>query len=900
MNVHLFKSIPRPVFWGLIASIAVVLLAIESALLFVDYKNGQAEFANQVVKVVDGISRRLKDNEVVLNSFAAFRELGDMQDREKIETYIQSILQYYPHIALVYSVSASRLKTAPHKQFTLKAYHAGSHSKVLTKTLLFKFAQHYQQAKLSSLSVVSKIFTIGKDRFYAVVRAYDVKTANRTEKEYGVVIVNIKQLISPLHSSGTASLSMQLTIREQAIKFHSVNRDTRKRLVGWGSKLIPELNYKTRFLVKSQPFLLHLKRSGRMALASRDLMVAVLMVFIGLAVFILYIMELRYSSRASRLIARDKLRKIRQRSEVTLDSIDDAVVVTDNSGNVEYINPVVETLLGIGRISLKHQSLKQLLQFKRIKLDDTESDNETAVRSRTSPGEIEYINADIDLIKSSQHSGGTETMPDDLLLDVSYSDPIPISGSISPVEHSDKSIHGYVIVFRDVGESRELARQLQHRATHDDLTDLYNRREFELRLQVAIEKVRKTDSSSVLMFIDLDQFKIVNDTCGHIAGDLLLKRIARVLHDNIRGSDCLARLGGDEFGVLLEDCNIEDAKLRAEKFNVAVKNFRFTHDQQVFDVAISLGLVEISSEEHSLSEWMTRADSACYLAKDLGRNRFHVYNEDDNAIIQHRGEIEWLQRIKQAYEEDRFELYVQEIVPIRHGIDKSTRHFEILLRMLGDDDKVILPMAYIMAAERYDKMYELDQWVVCNALRLANQAIKARPTEKFSFAINLSGQSLSDSGTVDYVATQLDLYPGLSKHIIFEITETAAISNFGQAREFVNKFRKRGIRFSLDDFGSGMSSFAYLKNLSVDYIKIDGQFIKDLCDDQFANAVVYSINNFGHSIGVKIIAEYVESEQIRNRLFQIDVDYGQGNWLSKPRSMSELLLPKKDKKSTSA
>jgi len=403
----------------------------------------------------------------------------------------------------------------------------------------------------------------------------------------------------------------------------------------------------------------------------------------------------------------------------------------------------------------------------------------------------------------------------------------------------------------------------------------------------------------VLMFLDLDQFKIVNDTCGHIAGDLLLKRIARVLNDNIRSSDWLARLGGDEFGVLLEDCNIDDAMLRAEKLNEAVKNFRFKQDQKVFDVAVSLGVVEITSEQHSLSEWMTRADSACYVAKDLGRNRYHVYNEDDDAMIQRRGEMEWLQRIKQAYEDDRFELYVQEIVPIRHGVDDSTRHFEILLRMLGDDDKIILPMAYIMAAERYDKMYELDQWVVRNALRLADQAIKARPTEKLAFAINLSGQSLSDSGTVDYVDEQLDLYPGLSKHIIFEITETAAISNFGQARQFVQNFRQRGIRFSLDDFGSGMSSFAYLKNLPVDYIKIDGQFIKDLCDDKFANAVVYSINNFGHSIGVKIIAEYVESEQIKNRLFQIDVDYGQGNWLSKPRSMSELLIPDKIEKGES-
>ncbi len=892
MRIRLFKSIPRAVFWGLIVSIFIVLSAIESALVLVDYKNGQAEFHSQAVRVVDSISRKLKDNEVVLNSFTAFREISDMNDYEKIKKYIENILRYYPHIALVYSVSSTGSTTdAP--QFTLKAYHAGSSSDVRADRLLARFARYYQQAKLTSSTIVSDVFRIGTKKYYAVVRAYDVKSGSSTEKEYGVVVVNLEQLLSPIHTAGTASLTIKLTIGKQEFEYSSAHSDARKRLVSWGSKLMPELSYYSQFLVRAQPFSLHLKRIGRMALPSRDLMFAVFLVFVAIAVFVLYILDLRYRSRASRLIARDKLHKIRERSEVTLGSIDDAVVVTDKAGNIEYINPVVETLLGVGRINIKNYSLSKLLKFMRVEVPSSEANSQVGVKSRVRHEPVKYIADGIDLIKLSQNEGGTQIMPEDIFLDVSYSDPIPISGSISPIEHADKSNHGYVIVFRDVGESRELARQLEHRATHDDLTGLYNRREFEIRLQAAIDQVQKTGCPSVLMFLDLDQFKIVNDTCGHIAGDLLLKRVARVLNDNIRGSDWLARLGGDEFGVLLEDCNIDDARLRAEKLNEAVKNFRFKQDQKVFDVAVSLGVVEITSEEHSLSEWMTRADSACYVAKDLGRNRYHVYCENDDAMIQRRGEMEWLQRIKQAYEDDRFELYVQEIVPIRHGVDDSTRHFEILLRMLGDDNKVILPMAYIMAAERYDKMYELDQWVVRNALRLADQAIKARPTEKLAFAINLSGQSLSDSGTVDYVDEQLDLYPGLSKHIIFEITETAAISNFGQAREFVLNFRQRGIRFSLDDFGSGMSSFAYLKNLPVDYIKIDGQFIKDLCDDKFANAVVYSINNFGHSIGVKIIAEYVESEQIKNRLFQIDVDYGQGNWLSKPHSMSELLIPDK-------
>lgn len=893
MKIRLFTSIPRTVFWAFIAVFIVVLAAIESALLLVDHKNSHSEFNNQTIKVVESISRRLKDNEVVLQSFTAFRQLGDMKDRQVIKTYIKKILHHYPHIALVYSVGAMKtplISSSGVNRYALRSYHSGSQSNLSKSNLLKDLSMYYEQALKLPAAIVSKVYTIEGKQYYAVVQAFNVESGDRVEKELGIVIVDIERLISPLHTTGTASLDLQIKIGQTNIDFSSVHRDRRKRLVSWGSRLMPQLKYSSQFAVSSQPFTITLTRAGRMVLPSRDLMLAVSLVLLSVAIFVLYVLDLRYRSRESRLLARDKLHKMRERSEVTLDSIDDAVVVTDNKGEVEYINPIVETMLDIGRDSLKGKTLRQLLVFMRVDPESIDPDTQSldGMSGASSQNDV-YVKANIDLIKMSQAADGVELLPDNLLLNVKHRNPIPVSGSISPIKHSDKSIHGYVVVFRDVGEARELAKQLEYRATHDDLTGLYNRREFETRLQTAIDQVQSSNAPSVLMFLDLDQFKIVNDTCGHITGDLLLKKIARVLNDNIRSSDWLARLGGDEFGVLLEDCNIEDAKVRAEKLNEAVKNFRFKHDQKVFDIAVSLGLVEITSEPHSLSEWMTRADSACYLAKDQGRNRYHVYSEDDDEMMQRRGEMEWLQRIKQAYEDDRFELYIQEIVPIRHGVDESTRHFEVLLRMLGDDDKVILPMAYIMAAERYDKMYELDQWVVRNAFRLADEAIKVRSAEKMAFAINLSGQSLSDSATVEYVAKQLDQYPGLSKHIIFEITETAAISNFGQARKFVEKFRKRGVRFSLDDFGSGMSSFAYLKNLPVDYIKIDGQFIKDLCEDKFANAVVYSINNFGHSIGVKIIAEYVESEQIKNRLFQIDVDYGQGIWLSKPHSMSDLL-----------
>ncbi len=462
-------------------------------------------------------------------------------------------------------------------------------------------------------------------------------------------------------------------------------------------------------------------------------------------------------------------------------------------------------------------------------------------------------------------------------------------GNSFPVEYSaypileEGEVLGSVAVFRDVTDSHAMEQRLSFLATHDPLTRLLNRYAFEQRLKEALQDAHENDSHHVLCYMDLDQFKIVNDTCGHVAGDAMLQMIAKLLQNNLRHSDTLARLGGDEFGLLLEKCGLEKAESLTTKICEAVKEFRFSWDDKTFATGVSVGIAAITSESSSIDLVMSAADGACYIAKDMGRNRVHIHLADDEEVAKRQGEMRWVTEIQSAMEEGRLSLNRQSIVPLSER-EQDMDHFEILLRMKDKDGRDVPPGAFIPAAERFALMPMIDRWVIQNTLSWLEDA-KNRGQKLGLCSINISGHSLADDGLKEFILNQLELHKIPADKMCFEITETAAVSRLDQAIHFIGEMRELGCRFALDDFGTGMSSFAYLKNLPVDFLKIDGSFVRDLLEDPVDCGMVESINQIGHLMGLRTIAEYVESDKVRERLTEIGVDYVQGFGVSSPRPL---------------
>ena len=440
----------------------------------------------------------------------------------------------------------------------------------------------------------------------------------------------------------------------------------------------------------------------------------------------------------------------------------------------------------------------------------------------------------------------------------------------------------------DITEAHELSRQLSYEASHDALSGLINRREFEIRLQRALDSAQATGAVHAVCYLDLDQFKVINDTCGHIAGDELLRQLAQVLQSRVRSNDALARLGGDEFGLLLHDCSVPDATSIANALLKAVEQYQFVWGANTFTVGASIGLVPLTGSFRRITQVLQAADAACYAAKDQGRNRVHLYQEDDTVVAQRHGEMQWVARVKRALNENRFLLEAQPIVSIAGEDSSATAHsYELLLRMRDESGKIVPPGAFLPAAERYNLSQRLDRWVISTALHwlAANPAATARVARVY---VNLSGDSLGDPQLQDFIRAALDETRVTPTKIGFEITETAAIGNLTRANQLIGELRRLGCSFSLDDFGSGVSSFAYLKALTVDWLKIDGLFVHNIVHDRIDYEMVRSITDIGHVMGKKVVAESVESAAVLARLKEIGVDYAQGIALGSPAPLSNL------------
>ena len=445
----------------------------------------------------------------------------------------------------------------------------------------------------------------------------------------------------------------------------------------------------------------------------------------------------------------------------------------------------------------------------------------------------------------------------------------------------------------DITEAHELSRQLSYEASHDALSGLINRREFEIRLQRALDSAQATGAVHAVCYLDLDQFKVINDTCGHVAGDELLRQLAQLLQSRVRSNDALARLGGDEFGLLLHDCSMPDAMSIANALLKAVEQYQFVWGTSTFTVGASIGLVPMSSGFRRITQVLQAADAACYAAKDQGRNRVHVYQENDAVVAQRHGEMQWVARVKQALNENRFLLEAQPIVAIHSGAEEqldAPRAYELLLRMREEDGSIVPPGAFLPAVERYNLTQRVDRWVISHALHwlAAHPAVTQRIARVY---VNLSGDSLGDPQLQEFIRATLAETRVAPAKIGFEITETAAIGNLTRANQLIAELRRLGCTFSLDDFGSGVSSFAYLKALTVDWLKIDGLFVGNIGHDRIDYEMVRSITDIGHVMGKKVVAESVESAVVLGQLKQIGVDYAQGMALGAPGPMEKMGKP---------
>jgi diguanylate cyclase (GGDEF)-like protein/PAS domain S-box-containing protein len=461
---------------------------------------------------------------------------------------------------------------------------------------------------------------------------------------------------------------------------------------------------------------------------------------------------------------------------------------------------------------------------------------------------------------------------------------LAIQDSAAPIRDRAGNLIGAVMVFHDASKERRLHRALHYQASHDALTGLINRREFENRLTTAVESVRHDASCRhALLYLDLDQFKLVNDTCGHPAGDQLLKQITGVLQSRVRIGDTLARLGGDEFGILLQNCPLEQAERVAETLRQAIREFRFMWQDGALTVGVSIGIVEITSDTPTVASVMSAADVACYAAKDQGRNRVQLYKPDD--VPERHREMHWVSKLARATEENRFELHFQPIVPIGNN-PQEREHFELMLRLRDESGALVAPAEFIPAAERYNVMPAIDRWVVREALeRVVHRA--GSGIKPYTVAVNLSGTSLNDERFLEFLIGLLSGQALVAGAMCFEITETAAISNLSNVAYFMHELKTRGCHFALDDFGSGLSSFMYLRTLPVDYLKIDGQFIEKVISNPIDRSMVEAISQVGRAMGIHTIAERVESAEVMNELGRLGIGFAQGFHIARPRSMRE-------------
>lgn len=595
-------------------------------------------------------------------------------------------------------------------------------------------------------------------------------------------------------------------------------------------------------------------------LVYETIVAALIGLLLGTLVFVVMrVLPLRALLRVTNALSEEK-----DRAETTLNSISDAVITTGADGRIQYLNPTAAFLLQTTLNVVRDQALSTVVRL----VDGTTRDHiESSLYRALSERGVVPCKGNSELCRPD----GTT---------------VAVEERAAPIFDQEGRVTGGVLVLRNVSESREYNQRRSWEATHDPLTELINRREFENCVQVALADAQCSGRGHVVCYLDLDRFKVVNDSCGHAAGDALLIQLAKLMQARIRDTDTLARLGGDEFGLLLEGCETQRGYLIAAEIMAAVNDLHFAWESKVFTVGVSIGLTAITADHLSAAEILGEADSACYWAKDQGRNRVCVYLASDMNLAARRSETGWVARINAAFEEKRFVLY-QQTYRTMNALAGHNEHLEILLRMIGENGEIIAPGSFLPAAERYSLMPEIDRWVIHAVFSQYHRLVAERGGMPLTCAINLSGASINSEGFIDFIRKQAQRHKLGPGSICFELTETVAVNNLEAAATFIRECKTMGFQFALDDFGTGTSSFGYLKNLPVDYLKIDGGFVKNIEHDSVDLAMTETINRIGHIMGKKTVAEFAENEAIIEKLQAMGVDFAQGYGVCLPKPLFE-------------
>jgi len=551
--------------------------------------------------------------------------------------------------------------------------------------------------------------------------------------------------------------------------------------------------------------------------------------------------------------------------QLALSNIASAVLILNKQGEISYLNQAAKRMLEVEDNDAFGKTPAELIAFESHHID---------LKNTLLSSNDELTDA-----KSHPKITGTFTSKNGKHYSIELSTKL--------LQNKSGDWVGSMLVLQDNTDANNLQRKIIYQSSHDLLTGLINRRQFEMTLAESMTDVKTKGLDSALLYIDLDQFRLVNDSCGHKAGDELLKMIADKITQLTKTGEWIARISADEFAVLLNDCSLENAYQIAERIRKSIEQFRFVWQDKMFEISVSIGVVAITQQYGSVVELLNSADIACFAAKDSGRNKTHVYSEKDKVITQRRGEIQWAQEIQFALDSNSFNLVCQPILATKQQ-SASTNYVEVLVRMKDSKGREILPMAFIPAAERYHLMTAVDRWVVQNTAK-ALKAADLTHSKYICCFINISSQTISDRAFLTFVLDVIkenDLEPSC---LCFEITEASTIENYKQASHLIKILQNIGCKFAIDNFGTGLSSFTFLKELPVNFIKIDGSFIRSMEKDPVARAIVDSINKISHTMDIEAIAEYVENEATLEDVRSFNLDYIQGNFVSKPKKLSLVL-----------
>ncbi len=882
------------VWLGLLCVLVFIIIA--SLVINNSIDNVREQLNTRAELTFNDIYTKLNSSNNILNGFSAYFHTVDVVNQKNLEDYSKFIRQQYPYIsATQYMIRVtdkerrdfvSQRRMEGYVTFEITEYDA--HDKLVVAG---QRPVYYPIVSIDPLNVKTAAM-LGYDVYSSAINRQVIDDAiklnnnsatppyRRPHGGLGFLIVRpiftsdtLPEALVHRQAMATRLVAVMIRIdelianiilnRDYSLVFKHLDTKTQsKQIIGSKNpadeayRYLPLFTAARQFDIAGQTFELSLQRQLQLNDIDYEWIAFALIATAAVSLLLFNFMHLRIKSARERQRAEAELFREKELAEVTLHSIGEAVITTDTEQNIKYMNPIAEHLTGWDIEDAVDKPLEEVFalvnEFTREEVDST--------------------------VYECLSTNTTISFDDPTILMAKNGKEYSIESSAAPISDHSGTIVGAVLVFRNITHIRNLSRKMEFQASHDALTELINRREFEHQLKKAVKSAREENHQHALCYLDLDQFKVVNDTCGHIAGDQLLRELARIMPQCIRSSDCLARLGGDEFGVLMFDCPLEQAKKIAENLRAAIRDFTFSWDKKTFDIGVSIGLVPIDHNSGSLQDIMRRADSSCYIAKDHGRNRVHVYTADDSELARRHGEMQWLTRIQKALNENRFQLALQAVRPNK---PTGALHHEVLIRMLDEDGNIVPPMSFIPAAERYDMMAALDRWVISTTMSILQQELR-HGSLRDVYNINLSAQTLCEDNACGYILQQLQDYQIPPQHICFEITETAVIANLGLAIEFIDELKKIGCQFALDDFGSGLSSFTYLKKLPVDFLKIDGEFVRDIVNDPMDRAIVSAINDIGHEMQLKTVAEYVENDEIWQVLKQLGVDYVQGYGVEAP------------------